>query len=282
MYPSHRQSTTSLSQKLQGWLRRQSRHLPEPWHEATLVLLRLDRDPARPLLRALYAPGPRGRPPHDPVCMLRAVLLMVLLHDKSLPQWAEDLHSHPRLAQIAGFLPFETPAVGTFYAFLARLEDGPYTPPCAHRLRPSRLRKGRHRRHLTQEQAARHAAQARDAAQADTVTERLAQALLAAADQPRPQALLTRLEDLLFTCGVLPSVQRGLLGDLQALILCGDGGPRCPRAPVPTGGPPATVAPTASIAVSTTGGTLILRRRGAMMPTVTPTSSAIGTSNTAW
>ena len=99
-------------------------------------------------------------------------------------------------------------------------------------MRPSRLRKGRHRRHLKQAQADRHAAQARDAAQADTVTERLAQELLAAADQPRPQALLTRLEDLLFTCGVLPSVQRGLLGDLQALILCGDG------ATLPTGASP--------------------------------------------
>ena len=66
MYPSHRQYTTTLSQKLQVWLRRQSRCLPEPWHEATLVLLRLDLDPARPLLRALYAPGPRGRPSKRP------------------------------------------------------------------------------------------------------------------------------------------------------------------------------------------------------------------------
>jgi transposase-like protein DUF772 len=174
------------------------------------VLLRLDLDPACPLLRALYAPGPRGRPPYDPVCVLRAFLLMLLLHYKSLPKWAHDLRVHPRLAQLAGFPPFATPAVGTFYTFIDRLEDGPYAPPCAHCLRPSRLRKGRHQRHLKQEQAARHAAQAREAAQADTVTEHLAQELLAAADQPRPQELLTRLEDLLFTCGVLPSVQRGL------------------------------------------------------------------------
>ena len=57
---SHAQYSKTLSQKLQGWLRRQSRPLPEPWHEAALVLLRLDLDPARPLLRVLYAPGPRG------------------------------------------------------------------------------------------------------------------------------------------------------------------------------------------------------------------------------
>jgi len=232
MAPSHAQYRTALSSKLQGWLRRKARRLPEAWHEAALVLLRLDLDPARPLLRALYAPGPRGRPPYDPVCVLRAFLLMLLLHYKSLPQWADDLRTHPRLAQIAGFPPFQTPAVGTFYTFIDRLEDGPYAPPCPHRVRPSRQRKGRHRRHLKQEQADRHAAQARDAAQADTVTERLAQELLAAADQPRPQELLTRLEDLLFTCGVLPSVQRGLLGNLQALVLCGDG------AALPTGASP--------------------------------------------
>lgn len=232
MAPSHAQYSKTLSQKLQGWLCRQSRRLPTPWHEATLVLLRLDRDPARPLVQTLYAPSARGRPPCDPVCVLRALLLMLLLHSKSLSQWAHDLRTHPRLAQIAGFAPFATPAVGTFYTFIDRLEDGPYAPPCAHHVRPSRLRKGRHRRQLKQEQAQRHAAQASEASQADTVTERLAQELLAAADQPRPHALLTRLEDLLFTCGGLPSVQRGLLGDLQALVLCGDG------ATLPTGANP--------------------------------------------
>jgi hypothetical protein len=232
MVPSHAQYSRTLSTQLHSWLRRQSRRLPEAWHEAALVLLRLDLDPARPLLRALYAPGPRGRPPYDPVCVLRAFLLMLLLHYKSLPQWAHDLRAHPRLAQMAGFAPFQTPAVGTFYTFIDRLEDGPYTPPCAHRNQPSRQRKGRHRRHLKQEQAQRHAARASDPTQADTVTERLAQELLAAADQPRAQELLTRLEDLHFSCGVLPSVQRGLLGDLQTLVLCGDG------ATLPTGASP--------------------------------------------
>jgi hypothetical protein len=213
-------------------LRRKARRLPATWHEAALVLLRLDLDPARPMLRTLYAPSARGRPPYDPVCVLRAFLLMLLLQYKSLPKWADDLRAHPRLAQIAGFPPFQTPAVGTFYTFIDRLEDGPYAPPCAHRVHPSRWRKGRHRRHLKQEQADRHAAQARDAAQADTVTARLAQELLATADQPRPQELLTRLEDLLVTCGVLPSAHRGLLGDLHALVLCGDG------AALPTGASP--------------------------------------------
>ena len=148
---SHTPYSTALSTKLQSWLRRKARRVPTAWHEAALVLLRLDLDPARPLLQTLYAPGPRGRPPYDPVCMLRAFLLMRLLHYKSLPQWADDLRTHPRLAQIAGFAPFQTPAVGTFYTFVDRLEDGPYTaPPQAGTSGPARrpgprCRPGRHR-----------------------------------------------------------------------------------------------------------------------------------------
>jgi hypothetical protein len=136
------------------------------------------------------------------------------------------------LAQIAGFEPFHTPAAATFYDFIDRLEDGPYTPPCAHHVRLSRLRKGRHRRHLKQEKTERHAAKSAAPSQADSLSERLAKDLWATSEQPRPQELLKRLEDLLFTCGVLPSAQRGVLGDLQALVLCGD------SATLPTGASP--------------------------------------------
>jgi hypothetical protein len=119
--------------------------------------------------------------------------------------------------------PFQPPAVGTFYAFIDRLEEGPDTPPGPHRIRPSQQRKGRPRRQLQQEQAQRPAAKAGDPSQADAVTERLAQELLATADQPRPQERLTRLEDLLFPWGVRPSARRGRLGDLQALVVRGAG-----------------------------------------------------------
>jgi hypothetical protein len=85
---SHTQYTTLLSEKLQRWLRRRSRPLLETWRAAALVLLRLNLDPARPLLQPLYAPGPRGRPPYDPLCMLRALLLMLL---RKIPLGAPQL-----------------------------------------------------------------------------------------------------------------------------------------------------------------------------------------------
>ena len=88
-YTTHAQYASTLAAKLQGWLSGHSRRLPEGWREAALVLLRLNLDLARPLLQPLYAPGPRGRPSHDPRCMLRALLLMLLLQYKSLPKWAQ-------------------------------------------------------------------------------------------------------------------------------------------------------------------------------------------------
>jgi hypothetical protein len=221
--PSHAQYSTALSAQLQGWWRRKARRLPEAWHEVALGWLRLDLAPAHPLWRALYAPSARGRPPDDPVCLLRALLLLLLLQHISLPKWADDLRAHARLAQMAGFSPCQTPAVGTFYTLLDRLEAGAYTPACPHRVRPSQPRTGRPRRHRQQEKAPRHAAKTVAAAQVDSVTKRLAQALLATADQPRPLAWLTRLADLGLTCGGLPSARRGLRGALSALVLGGDG-----------------------------------------------------------
>jgi hypothetical protein len=50
---SHAQYRTMLTAKRTRWLRRKARPLPAAWHEAALVLLRLDLDPARPMLRPL-------------------------------------------------------------------------------------------------------------------------------------------------------------------------------------------------------------------------------------
>ena len=124
------------------------------------------------------------------------------------------------------------PAVGTFYGFIDRLEDGPSAPPWPPRVRPSHQRKGRHRRPLTQDKAARQAAQAAAPRQGDAVTARRAQDRLATAEPPRPQERLTRREDLLCTCGVWPAATRGLRGALQELVLCGA------SAALPTGASP--------------------------------------------
>ncbi|MBI4639850.1 MAG: transposase, partial [Candidatus Tectomicrobia bacterium] len=209
--------------KLSTWLKRQSRRLKPEWLEAALILIRLNLDPARHSLHTLSSPSPRGRRPYDPICMLRALILMVTLHYTRIESFANDLRSHPRLALLAGFAPFKTPAVGTFSLFLDRFEDGPYQPSCPHRITPSRLRKGKHRRNLKKEKATKEQRKKHILAECDSLTQTLKDDLLHASDQPRPDDLLTRLEDLLITCAVTPSAQRGLLGDLKQLILSGDG-----------------------------------------------------------
>ncbi len=111
---------TKLCGKITKWVKRRSRKLPSEWLSAALMLLSLDLQPARKILRPLYAPTHRGIPPYDPVCMLRALLLMVILKIESIPQWARKLKTYPRLARIAGFSPNNVPVAGTFYLFIDR------------------------------------------------------------------------------------------------------------------------------------------------------------------
>jgi hypothetical protein len=92
----------------------------------------LNLDPAGEILQPLYSENPRGRKPYDPICMLRALLLMILLRYKSISKFAQDLKAKPRLAKIAGFFNGEVPVAGTFYLFIDRLEDGKYQKPCQH------------------------------------------------------------------------------------------------------------------------------------------------------
>ena len=239
MSTHHAHYVQTLSHHLIRWLRRRSRNLPDKWLQAALTLLRLDLEPARPLLRSLYSSSPRGRKPWDPICVLRALLLMLLVGEESITRWAQTLRRTPRLACIAGFDPFHTPAVGTFYLFLDRLEDGPYQPTCPHRIRPSQLRKGKHLRNLASEKETRHLHAQQTRAQFDSITQELKARLEAHPDQPRPHDLLQRLEDLLLLCAVLPSAEQGLLGDPTHLIVSGDGS-ALPSAANPNGSPSCT------------------------------------------
>jgi|GEM_PF-1367842 len=213
----------TLSENLAKWPKRRSRALTPELLDAALILLRLDLDPLLPMLVKLYSPSPRGRKPWHPIAMFRALLLMTLLRYESLEIFAGALRQKPRLAMIAGFKPFETPSVGAFYLFIDRLEDGPYQPACPHRQRPSALRKGKHLRNLSQEKANKEAARKHILAACDSITGQLKQQMLAAASQPRPDDLQKRLEDALLQAAIRPSSRRGLLGDLNRMVICGDG-----------------------------------------------------------
>ena len=72
----------NLVSNLNKWLKRKSRKIENALLEAALTLLILDLEPV--YLQTLYSPNPRGRPPYDPVCMLRALILMTILGFKSI------------------------------------------------------------------------------------------------------------------------------------------------------------------------------------------------------
>jgi hypothetical protein len=219
----HEQYAQKLRSNLTRWLKRKSRRLLSDWLEAALILMELDLEPARPILESLYSPDPRGQKPYDPVRMLRALLLMVLLKYTSITKWAEVLKAKPRLARMAGFKPYDVPVAGAFYAFIDRLEDGEYQKPCVHRIKPSKLRKGKHLRNLTSEKEQRQKDTKADAAAYDSITQKLKNDLIASGDQPRPDDVTKKLEDILMLCAIIPSAEKGLLGNLESMTISGDG-----------------------------------------------------------
>jgi len=230
----HQQYAENVYSHLTKWLKRKSRKISQEMLDAALILMRINLDSAQPYLKSLYSPNPRGRKPYDPICMLRSLLMMILMRYTSITLWAKALRQQPRLAVLCGFAsssrePVKTPSAGAFYQFIDRLEDGGYQKPCDHYIKPSRLRKIKILRNLKDEKAQRKAQKESDMAEYDSATKKLKEQLKAKEEQPRPDDLLKRLEDIFIQCAVIPSAQRGLLGDTESLDICGDG------SPLPTG-----------------------------------------------
>lgn len=218
-------------------------------HEAeALVLWTLDLEPARPVLERCYADKPRGGERRDPIVMLRALLLALLVGQTSINQWVRDLRASRVLRILTGLGPDETvPGVGTFYDFLHRLHDGPHRGCCEHDERPSEAER---RRAKTARKVKRRPKRSKDKggrgkaaggktrsrqrkadsateaeAEAKTVTARLVGELDAAKELANPNDLLTRLAEVLVDVAVLESARRGLLGDLNHIVAGGDGSP---------------------------------------------------------
>ncbi|MHC4537459.1 MAG: transposase [Planctomycetota bacterium] len=220
---NHQQYVSILRDNLSRWIKRKSRRIKTDLVEAAFILMGLNLDAASDILQPLYSENPRGRKPYDPICMLRALLLMVLLRYKSLPEFAQDLKAQPRLAKIAGFFDGDIPVAGTFYLFIDRLEDGKYHKPCQHLVKQSKLRKGKHLRNLTTEKEQRQKEKQMDLAVYDSVTQKLKDELLAKEYQKRPDDLQQRLEDILMRCAIIPSVEKGFIKNTPAITICGDG-----------------------------------------------------------
>jgi hypothetical protein len=129
------------------------------------------------------------------------------------------------------------PGVGTLYDFLHRLHDGPSRWPCPHGERPSvtqrrRSRAARQPQHRQKQSKAkrrrRRKQRDRDPVTAKSaidnrVTAKLVETLKESQTLPNPNDLLDRLSHILLEVAVKESARRGLLGDAQQLLVCGDG-----------------------------------------------------------
>jgi hypothetical protein len=182
------------------------------------IITELDLDRAIPIIMSLYCPTGQGKP-RDGLCMLRSLLLMTLLKEPSITKWVERTREKPLLAILCGFDPEDVPGIGTYYDFINKIIDGPYRKKLSDETRRSEYNAKRHHRHLKKESEDKKAQ--RDANQ--TASQKLADKLLAEADQPRTEDFRKILEDLLVLIGILPSVEAGLIDDLQNLAVTGDG-----------------------------------------------------------
>jgi len=172
----------------------------------------MNLDPAIPLL-AKYS-SPIGRPiEHDPVSMLRSLILMRDQKVFSAPLWVEKLRSDDILAVLSGFKPGNTPGVGTFYDFLDRfwLEDKEIQLNRKKQLR-SPVRKPRKKPKSGEKQPPKH----------PDVVNKLCKRAMKKRD-PFPFRAERLIQEVFARCFVDRSVELGLIPDPLSLVLSGDG-----------------------------------------------------------
>ncbi len=167
---------------------------PAAWQRAITWCAAADFDRLRPILATAYHP-PRGRPPIDPVTLLRAMGLQVIFGEPSITAWVHTLQRTPFLARLCGWSG-KIPAVGTFYGFLDRLY------PDRPRRRSARRRPSGRKRKLKPGEKM----PPRRAGATDRVARRVAREALRPA-----RARVTDAWDALLAAIVQQSVARGVL-----------------------------------------------------------------------
>ncbi len=170
----------------------------------------LDLSGTASLLSGQYASS--GVTATDPANLLRAYLLMLQVGQTSLTKWVDELRRVPLYAIISGFLPGHTPGVGTFYDFFARL--WPLSSPhLTSRRKPKKTKKP---------------VKGKKGQKAPTTTpnkvDRLLHRILL-----HPSSMPSLPTDLLMSLFreqfVQVSVRLGIIGEVSALAVAGDGTP---------------------------------------------------------
>ena len=164
------------------------------------------------LVAPCYSASSRGAPPRDPVCLFRSLLLKNLAGYTGITKWVQALESFPFFAILSGFVADDVPGVGTFYDFIDRLWRA--EKRSATKIRKPfarRRRKGKKNEKLPLARPG--------------IVDRLVKRILRQERKPlpaRPEDVLNAIFQQVF---VEPSGQKGLLGNVEQLVIAGDGTP---------------------------------------------------------
>lgn len=232
---------------------------------AMLVLWHVDLEPARPILELGYRGDRRSEERWCPVVLLRCLLLGALLGCPNPNDLAPELRCNPVLRAIVdvicppdGSRRAASPSIGVFYSFFHRLHDGTQHtgPPVGERpsdhqrrramtprppwharpeldgkedRKPAAKKRKKASKKVSKHRRRRAKTAAKAKAKRPNQPKKTAQAALdiarALQDTRNPADLTQRLLEILWACGVVESAEKGLLGDVHALITSGDGSP---------------------------------------------------------
>jgi len=178
-------------------------------------------DPIADMLLSLYSSDKRGHSPRSPFSIMRSLLLMFEFKETSITKWAKRVRTSSILSMFCGFNPTrKAPCSSTYYEFLRRLEDGSHNRKCPHRVLPSERRHARSP-FLPPKKKPDKSKKKKPASPG--VLWRLFDEIGLRSEEPIPNDLEKRTNEILLELGVLPSSRKGLLGNPSELTLAGDG-----------------------------------------------------------
>lgn len=201
--------------EFQSWLQKQvfarmATHRPAIELHAVLLekVFTLDLDRAKPIVAELYSPT--GRPARFQPEILRA--LFVAAHLKTgVVELLKRLAAEEILALACGFEPGQSPAVGSFYDLMTR-----FYPTGSN---PKRLRKPR----VKSAKGTKLKAGQKLEPKHPGIVERIVKMYLRGRRlTKRPERTLQRI---FAECAVMPSARLELLGNVDNLVIAGDGAP---------------------------------------------------------
>ena len=171
-----------------------------------------DLTPVRQILIHTYQP--RGEKPFDPVCLFRSYLLMCQYGNAKITNWVDTLNSTPLWAILSGFSPSEIPSVGTFYNFENRLCDFDNGKRVQRINKLKQVKsKPKNKPKKNQKLPPKHKG----------IVKKLIDYIIENQKESQPQTSEYLLNKIFKTCFVMPSANKGLLGDTTNLSISGDG-----------------------------------------------------------